>query len=296
MAGLPALLGTIFIAPVLAGLRRQEPLSPALSPEDHDKFFDHDYPDDGRPKATKAFNFQHPFPHVQDSEDYDKDFVKDENSDGGEWKAQSVYDALRTKMQGSDAALEAAKATELSEQKKLEELMAKQKALEAAVDDAAKRAADADAAKEDAADALKGVGMDGAVAEVNKESTSLEDCKQRLAEAREKLRKQMAERDEALKNLPKSDKSAKEVEDEVARLEREVDFAASRLRMYRHSSVDSDGGVYYMTTPSPKAPAPAPAAPDQKPPPAPKPSGARVAASAGFLPIGLAVLTLLLAR
>merc|ERR1719330_192664 len=72
-------------------------ITPELSPESHEKFFDHDYPDDHRPSVHKDFNFQHPFPVLQDSEDYDKDYVKDENHDGGEWQAQQRYDALRAK-------------------------------------------------------------------------------------------------------------------------------------------------------------------------------------------------------
>merc|ERR1740130_429610 len=40
----------------------------------------------------------HPYPTVQDSEDFDKDFVKDENTDNGEYTAQSEYDSLRHKV------------------------------------------------------------------------------------------------------------------------------------------------------------------------------------------------------
>merc|ERR1712113_859308 len=42
-------------------------------------------------------DFTHPYPDVQASTAYDEDFVKDENSDNGEWKAQADYDLLRAK-------------------------------------------------------------------------------------------------------------------------------------------------------------------------------------------------------
>merc|ERR1719510_1976058 len=97
-----ALLGFSVLATATAHLASTDSLSllditPELSPESHEKFFDHDYPDDHGPSVHKDYNFQHPFPVLQDSEDYDKDYVKDENSDGGEWRAQQRYDALRAK-------------------------------------------------------------------------------------------------------------------------------------------------------------------------------------------------------
>merc|ERR1711881_515397 len=72
-------------------------ISPAVDSSDK-KFFDKDYPADRRPVADKYYVFDHPYPAVQDSGDYDKDYVKDENSDGGRWKAQMDYDTLRSKI------------------------------------------------------------------------------------------------------------------------------------------------------------------------------------------------------
>jgi len=78
---------------------------------------------------------------VQDSGDFDKDYVKDENSDDGHWKAQQEYDRLRHKLEHEKK--EAAKALE---KKKEEEQELKQ-----ALDKYSKEAHDkqqADAAKQ----------------------------------------------------------------------------------------------------------------------------------------------------
>merc|ERR1719327_512900 len=57
-----------------------------------------DYPFDKRSITDEHYVFDHPYPAVQDSGDFDKDFVKDENSDGGRWNAQMEYDSLRSKI------------------------------------------------------------------------------------------------------------------------------------------------------------------------------------------------------
>merc|ERR1712139_144988 len=48
--------------------------------------------------GVDVLHFKHPYPVVQDHEEFDSDFVKDENSDNGEWKAQTEYDRLRHKL------------------------------------------------------------------------------------------------------------------------------------------------------------------------------------------------------
>jgi len=77
-------------------LKETKRISPTLKPESP-KEFDKDYPGDKRPKVD-VLHFRHPYPVVQDSEDFDKDFVKDENTDNGEYFAQSEYDRLRHKV------------------------------------------------------------------------------------------------------------------------------------------------------------------------------------------------------
>merc|ERR1712083_383127 len=88
----------------------KEAVNPSLRPET-DKAFNADYPKDHQPVAKRAFDY--PYPIVQDSGDYDKDYVKDENADGGEWKARFNFDKLRTGIGKQKAkAAEAAKAAE----------------------------------------------------------------------------------------------------------------------------------------------------------------------------------------
>jgi chromosome segregation ATPase len=77
-------------------------ISPELSPVSDGKFFGRDYPHDAKPQAGNL-GFKYPFPKVQDSNTFDEDFVKDENSDGGEWAAQAKYDKLRKKLRREEA-------------------------------------------------------------------------------------------------------------------------------------------------------------------------------------------------
>merc|ERR1712194_956095 len=46
-----------------------------------------------------GLHFNHPYPAVQDTEEYDNDFVKDQNSDNGEFRAQTNYDRIRAQLQ-----------------------------------------------------------------------------------------------------------------------------------------------------------------------------------------------------
>jgi len=181
-----------------------QPLSPSLEPESHDKFFDHDYPDDQRVEMHKGFAFQHPYPVLQDSEDYDKDYTKDENSDGGQWKAQTAYDTLRAKKSAKVLAAQRAWANEASLEKELEDA---KKSRDAKAEAAAKAKADADAATAAATaaeakakalssgDAMKSE-IDSTVAEVETDVTTLEDCKKHLADAKEKLKVMMKDKED----------------------------------------------------------------------------------------------------
>merc|ERR1719272_2877724 len=69
-------------------------IHPGLDPVSDKKFYDGsraDYVTDLRPHKDAPLHFSHPFPEVQDSNDYDKDYVKDENGDSGEFAAQEKY-------------------------------------------------------------------------------------------------------------------------------------------------------------------------------------------------------------
>merc|ERR1719345_727425 len=81
----------------LVGAAVTEKINPELDPTSDTKFFKKDYPDDDR--SPPVHKWSHPYPTVQDSDHYDKDYVADENEDGGYWKAQMEYDELGSRVQ-----------------------------------------------------------------------------------------------------------------------------------------------------------------------------------------------------
>lgn len=232
---LPACL--LFVSDVgirgVAGADGKAAVSPNVEDSDK-KFFGKDYPWDKRPKVD-AFHFKHPYPVVQDSSDFDKDYVKDENSDNGEWKAQTEYDRLRHKLGKEKAQVaKALKAKENAEetlrdatmkareaQKQAEEsakrnaAVAKEEAEKKAIAKAEKAKQRAEAAEGAAGDKAEGGGggsnpfeapaiagpgdVDRAVMEVKRAMDALDMCKKELADARENLKKAMKELEAAKK-------------------------------------------------------------------------------------------------
>merc|ERR1719221_1985201 len=167
-AQLLLLCGALLAAPASAALldrgvqlrvskKREEPqVSPELEPKSSHMFFRNDYPHDLRPPVNSDFNFGHPYPLVQDTDQYDKDYIKDENADNGEWQAQMEYDILRNKVFKAQADADRAKkfldkqlAAKIAAEKKVAEAEAKAKAARDKADWAEKMKNDAeDAASE----------------------------------------------------------------------------------------------------------------------------------------------------
>jgi len=169
---------------------RGEPqnINPSLHPADHAKFFDKDYPDDLRPKVINEFD--HPYPTVQDSKDYDKDYVKDENNDNGEWTAQMEYDRLKNKL-----------AREMDDVKKYKAKMEEEEweyrqvqDFEKNAEEAAKKAEANSAAAAGSAADKEGAAGDSAGAisaesgQVEKETDDLKGCEKALAKAKGALK------------------------------------------------------------------------------------------------------------
>lgn len=186
----------------------RSPLSPDVDKSDK-KFFGKDFPWDKRPVADEHYVFGHPYPAVQDSGDFDKDFIKDENSDGGKWKAQMDYDTLRHKIRVAKDKLKELKAKMEKEyedwmQSKDKSGKAASSASEAGSEaEKAKRAADAAAKKVNdleggsSADGTKIGGQVGdAIKKVQKEMSDLEKCKEALRKAKERLKNLLKEKDE----------------------------------------------------------------------------------------------------
>merc|ERR1719346_902646 len=90
--------------------------------------FPADYPHDQQPRASRrVFEKGQPYPKVQEQGFFDKDYVKDENGDGGEWKAQMDYDTARTKIDRTKKQKEAAEKKAEAEHKDVDEAAAKYK-------------------------------------------------------------------------------------------------------------------------------------------------------------------------
>mmetsp|Transcript_91802 Transcript_91802/g.144125 ORF Transcript_91802/g.144125 Transcript_91802/m.144125 type:complete len:344 (+) Transcript_91802:47-1078(+) len=222
-------------------------ISPTLVPESDKKFFGKDYPSDKRP-AVDVLHFKHPYPVVQDSGDFDADYVKDENSDNGEWLAQSEYDRLRHKLTKEKDQVGKALAAREHAEKELQEAMKRDKEMKEkkAAAEEAKRVAterkrqmghaegEADVGHETSEKAGSGPGgvsssgeVQVATAATEKAMKDLEDCKKELQEAREKLKKLMEELEEARKK-EKDAESVLDAADEKARVAESANGAAEK--------------------------------------------------------------------
>jgi hypothetical protein len=173
-------------------------LNPPLKDVSSDKKFfgppfPADYPEDNRPVADKGILSKlkgpgQPYPALQSKADFDKDYVKDENSDTGSWKAQFEYDALRRKL-----------AQEKAEANRAEGRAGKEKA------DADSAEAEAERARKEYEDAKKVA--DETVGEEGNAGKDGTDDAAPSAEALEKLKKQL---DEAEANYEKEKKEFEE--------------------------------------------------------------------------------------
>jgi len=252
-------------------------INPELDPTSDHKFFKKDYPDDSRPEPYHQFG--HPYPTIQDSDRYDKDYVKDENDDGGYWKAQMEYDALQNKLAKEKAELAKAIAKAAQEKKEMDKayqdwLDAQRKAKEATIKE---KAADSkhDTAHADLEQLKKDIA--NSADKVEEEVKDLEDCKNKLIEAKAKLKKLMGHQAEAEKkeaerqshedNLEVIEKEKEKIEaekeksvveekkehevaaskvakekEDVRIAEEELRIAYEKLKKWRRA--DPDGGVY----------------------------------------------------
>lgn len=202
-------------------------VSPDLDPESHKRFFEKDYPHDVQPTVSSDHALSQPYPDMQDASAFDKDYVKDENGDDGEWKAQMDYDTLRHKISKEKNDVEEALRGEQREKAKLESARTQEKA---AAEKAAAASKKADEARkktkelETKVERLEGdAGGDGklgqggnlgngtggrgenssvveeAVSKVEKETDELKECKRQLEEARAQLAEVLKEQEAAEK-------------------------------------------------------------------------------------------------
>eukprot|EP00416_Gambierdiscus_australes_P044813 CAMPEP_0171094678 /NCGR_PEP_ID=MMETSP0766_2-20121228/41998_1 /TAXON_ID=439317 /ORGANISM="Gambierdiscus australes, Strain CAWD 149" /LENGTH=380 /DNA_ID=CAMNT_0011553369 /DNA_START=63 /DNA_END=1205 /DNA_ORIENTATION=- len=235
-------------------------IKPALAPESDKKFFGYDYPDDARPEPSRMHlkKFDHPYPAVQDHETYDKDYVKDENADDGEWKAQMDYDRLRNKIRQQKEAVDQARRRADEEGELVDAAAEKEKSAHERAEEAEREAEKARKAAKEAHDELEklvgenaaasgdadgkkangtsgsqggraGNGTGGTAGEVGGEIGAaagnvtnkikvLEECQRQLAEAKARLKAAMALKEQKAKEKA-AVQAAKEARDAKARSE-----------------------------------------------------------------------------
>lgn len=188
-----------------AGSNGTAVIEPKLRPGSDKKFFKADYTNDSSPKSGDGFEFRHPYPVLQDSRSYEKDFVKDENSDSGEWHAQSTYDNLRTKLELEKVEVQTALEHERQGQKELEltktrEADAEQdsKDAELSVQEAKRRLEQAQAIAKRISGGQGGRSDGGkigeAVQEVNHEITDVAACERQVAKVQAELERLLKEK------------------------------------------------------------------------------------------------------
>lgn len=254
-------IGAVFVE-AAASVRhaRGEPVSPKLEPESPKKFMG-DYVKDQQP-ATKESKFGHPYPTVQDSSNFDTDYVKDSNDDGGKWAAQFNYDVLRSKVHREEKKLAGYKEKAEDESKQLaaakkdekaaaEKAISAEKALEAAKkkEDAAGKAVEDLEGKGTSKDSNKIGGEIGdATKKVEKEMTDLEGCQKKLddakarlkaaqqekerleKEAKEKEVAEKAEKAEILKNATAQESKAEKAEEQEEKTEKSIEDKVAKKK------------------------------------------------------------------
>eukprot|EP00929_Paragymnodinium_shiwhaense_P052486 TRINITY_DN26296_c0_g1_i1.p1 TRINITY_DN26296_c0_g1~~TRINITY_DN26296_c0_g1_i1.p1 ORF type:complete len:335 (-),score=123.45 TRINITY_DN26296_c0_g1_i1:180-1184(-) len=329
MAPLPskAAVAALLFAPTSLALSRGGKIVPELKDyplsdkagQDHDDFFDKDNPSDDRLGVHKDFPHAYPWPKLQHPVSYDTDYVKDENSDHGEWQVKMDYDVSRNKYRSREIIVE-------NLQKTVDEHTSNLNAAESdesqAASEAAKQQAVATQAQKDAAAAqarleeLAGkVGSEGgsgaigsAQAAVDDAIKKFEECQKQLEDAKAELKRLIDERDakaaaaaaaaanstNTAEDLDKaiSDKKAaveaaetvtKEEETSVADLRKQLREAEAKLDVVRkRHSESARQGVWHPPGPD-SAPAPPP------PTPAPVPAGASRSAASVFVAAALFV-------
>lgn len=176
--------------------------------------FPADYPEDKRPVVNKAImdsvrTPEQVYPSLQSKEDFDADFVKDENSDTGAWKAQFEYDAARKRLLDEEG----------------DEKRAQSAADSAAKDEAAAQG-DADGAAKTAGDAQKE--LDGAKAEETADEAEdgddhFDDGTATRAELQRKLQQAEDDYENAKKSFAECERQLQEAKAEFERLK--VEYA-----------------------------------------------------------------------
>eukprot|EP00929_Paragymnodinium_shiwhaense_P052491 TRINITY_DN26296_c1_g1_i1.p1 TRINITY_DN26296_c1_g1~~TRINITY_DN26296_c1_g1_i1.p1 ORF type:complete len:338 (-),score=111.12 TRINITY_DN26296_c1_g1_i1:168-1181(-) len=247
-----AAMAALLFAPTSLAVLRGGKIVPELkdyplsdeSGQSHKDFFDRDNPADDRLGVHNDFPHSYPWPKLQHHVTYDSDYVKDENTDHGEWDVKMGYDVARNKYRSREIVVEKEQSDVKKHLAALHEAESDQQAAQKAVMKAHLQAAqaqqDADAAKTRLEQLAGKVGSESGAGElgsaqehVNEAIKKFEECQKELEEQKAKLKEVMAERDaklaeEAAKAANATNGSSADVEKEVA--ENEAAVAASEAK------------------------------------------------------------------
>jgi len=186
------------------------------------KFFgpNGDYSKDTRPVVKKSIMDKlkgpgQPYPALQSKDKFDADFVKDENSDKGAWKAQFEYDAIQKKILQEEAEEKKAQGKADKEGKDVDDAQKK-------ADDASKNAKDA----QDGVDAAKKSDAGGADADEKAvpapSAEALEKLKKQVEEAEASYEKEKKDFEECNKQLEEAKKNVEELKASQAEMEQKL--------------------------------------------------------------------------
>lgn len=199
-------------------------ISPALEETDP-KFFDGkkaDYRVDGRPVIKD--DFMYPYPAIQTNDNFDEDFVKDDNEDQGQWEAMMRYDTLRAKLHLLEEKVKESESKVAGEGAIVSDYRAKLKAAKAAM-----RRADEDLARAqkilrqwEAKSKAVQRKIDAQQVVVKRERKEYEECKKRLAEAQANFA--------VAKATLVTNKEMHDMELKIEKTDKELHDAAVRLR------------------------------------------------------------------
>jgi len=223
----PAATAKVEAAPVPPHALVTAPLNPPLKDVKSDKKFfgppfPADYPEDKRPVVQKSIldklkGPDQPYPALQSKKDFDTDYVKDENSDKGAWKAQFEYDALRKKLNKEESDEKAAENRAAKEGRDVDD--AQRKADEAGknADDARKGADDANRKDSETGGSTDDAG--GKVEDVAPSQAELEKLKKKVAEAEESYEKEKKDFEECERQLEEAKKAVEDLKKKQAEME-----------------------------------------------------------------------------
>jgi len=181
--------------------------------------FPADYPEDKRPVPDQKLMDKlkgpgQPYPALQSKDDFDRDFVKDENSDTGAWQAQFEYDALRKKLAQEEADAKRA-------QSRADREGADENGAQKAVDDFDKKLSDAEKGDKDAAgeeDRAKTAEDFGGPPSAEK----LEELKKAVTAAEKKFEEQKTAFEKCKKQLEDAKKDLEDLKAQQVELEKKL--------------------------------------------------------------------------